>query len=63
LEANVSLMRRRLVRKFGSLIGLLAILMTALAPAVSQALASGTRIRDNPEHVLLGASQKSADPQ
>jgi hypothetical protein len=40
LEANVSLMRRRLVRKFGSLIGLFAILMTALAPAVSQALAS-----------------------
>src|SRR5471032_2865264 len=35
-------MSRRLVRKFGSLIGLLAILMTALAPAVSQALASGT---------------------
>jgi hypothetical protein len=43
LEANVSLMSRRLVRKFGSLIGLLAILMTALAPAVSQALASGTQ--------------------
>jgi hypothetical protein len=43
LEANVSLMRRRLVRKFGSLIGLLAILMTALAPAVSQALASSTQ--------------------
>ncbi|CAN7400075.1 DUF2946 domain-containing protein [Caballeronia sp. LjRoot29] len=36
-------MRRRLVRKFGSLIGLLAILMTALAPAVSQALASRTQ--------------------
>lgn len=36
-------MRRRLVRKFGSLIGLLAILMTALAPAVSQALASDSR--------------------
>jgi hypothetical protein len=34
-------MRHRLVRKFGSLIGLLAILMTVLAPAVSQALASG----------------------
>ncbi|WP_366144519.1 DUF2946 domain-containing protein [Caballeronia sp.] len=36
-------MRRRLVRQFGSLIGLLAILMTALAPAVSQALASGAQ--------------------
>jgi hypothetical protein len=43
LEAIVSLMRRRLVRQFGSLIGLLAILMTALAPAVSQALASGAQ--------------------
>jgi len=41
-------MRRRLVRKFGSLIGLLAILMTALAPAVSQALASGAQ----PETIL-----------
>ena len=48
LEVNVSLMRRRLVRKFGSLIGLLAILMTALAPAVSQALASGAQ----PETIL-----------
>ena len=48
LEVNVSLMRRRLVRKFGSLIGLLAILMTALAPAVSQALAAGTQ----PETIL-----------
>ncbi|WP_213780846.1 DUF2946 domain-containing protein [Caballeronia sp. dw_276] len=36
-------MRRRLVRKFGSLIGLLAILMTTLAPAVSQALVSSAR--------------------
>ncbi|WP_158935356.1 DUF2946 domain-containing protein [Burkholderia sp. S171] len=36
-------MRRRLVRKFGSLIGLLAILMTALAPAVSQALVSSAQ--------------------
>jgi hypothetical protein len=43
LEAIVSLMRRRLVRQFGSLIGLLAILMTVLAPAVSQALASGAQ--------------------
>jgi hypothetical protein len=43
LEATFSLMCRRLVRKFGSLIGLLAILMTALAPSVSQALASGTQ--------------------
>jgi hypothetical protein len=42
LEVNVNHMRRRLVRKFGSLIGLLAILMTVLAPAVSQALTSGT---------------------
>lgn len=48
LEVNVSLMRRRLVRKFGSLIGLLAILMSALAPAVSQALASGAQ----PETIL-----------
>ncbi|WP_075643313.1 DUF2946 domain-containing protein [Caballeronia sordidicola] len=36
-------MRRRLVRKFGSLVGMFVILMTALAPAVSQALASGAR--------------------
>jgi hypothetical protein len=43
LEVNVSLMRRRLVRKFGSLMGLLAILLAALAPAVSQALASGAQ--------------------
>ena len=48
LEVIVSLMRRRLVRKFGSLIGLLAILMTTLAPAVSQALASGAQ----PETIL-----------
>ncbi|CAH2802111.1 MAG: hypothetical protein CBARDMAM_4497 [uncultured Caballeronia sp.] len=43
MEAIVNLMRCRLVRKFGSLIRLLAILMTALAPAVSQALASGAQ--------------------
>jgi hypothetical protein len=36
-------MRNCLVRKFGSFIGLLAILMTTLAPAVSQALASSAR--------------------
>jgi Protein of unknown function (DUF2946) len=63
LEATVSLMRRRLVRKFGSLIGLLAILMTALAPAVSQALASGTQ----PETILSvfcsAGSHTSQTPQ
>jgi Protein of unknown function (DUF2946) len=36
-------MRSRLLRKIGSLIGLLAILMTTLAPTVSQALATNTR--------------------
>jgi len=36
-------MRRRLVRKFGSVIGLLAILMATLAPAVSQTLVSNAR--------------------
>jgi hypothetical protein len=36
-------MRSRLLRKIGSIVGLLAILMTALAPTVSQALASNAR--------------------
>jgi hypothetical protein len=36
-------MRSRLLRKLGSIIGLLAILMTTLAPTVSQALAANTR--------------------
>jgi Protein of unknown function (DUF2946) len=36
-------MRSRLLRKIGSLIGLLAILMSTLAPTVSQALAANTR--------------------
>ncbi|WP_404659308.1 DUF2946 domain-containing protein [Caballeronia udeis] len=53
-------MRRRLVRKFGSLLGLLAILMTALAPAVSQALASGAQPK-----IILSAfcSATSPNPQ
>src|ERR1700722_11438886 len=37
-------MRSRLLRKIGSIIGLLAVLMTALAPTVSQALAANTRV-------------------
>ena len=38
-------MRSRLLRKIGSIIGLLAILMTTLAPTVSQALAANTRFQ------------------
>jgi hypothetical protein len=37
-------MRSRLLRKIGSIIGLLAVLMTTLAPTVSQALAANTRV-------------------
>jgi Protein of unknown function (DUF2946) len=37
-------MRSRLLRKIGSIVGLLAILMTALAPTVSQALAANERV-------------------
>jgi hypothetical protein len=37
-------MRSRLLRKIGSIVGLLAILMAALAPTVSQALAANERI-------------------
>jgi hypothetical protein len=36
-------MRSRLFRQFGSIVGLLAIVMTTLAPTVSQALASNAR--------------------
>jgi hypothetical protein len=45
-------MRRRLVRKFASLIGLLAILMTTLAPAVSQALALSARTNARTNAIL-----------
>jgi Protein of unknown function (DUF2946) len=54
-------MRRRLVRKFGSLIGLLAILMTALAPAVSQALASDAQAETILSAFCSAASQTRAD--
>jgi len=63
LEANVSLMRRRLVRKFGSLIGLLAILMSALAPAVSQALVSGTQSATILSAFCSAASHTPQTPQ
>jgi len=61
LEATVSLMRRRLVRKFGSLIGLLAILMSVLAPAVSQALASGAHAETILSAYCSAASQTQAE--
>jgi len=61
LEATVSTMRRRLVRKFGSLIGLLAILMSVLAPAVSQALASGAHAEAILSAYCSAASQSQAE--
>ncbi len=54
-------MRRRLVRKFGSLIGLLAILMSVLAPAVSQALASGAHAETILSAYCSAASQSQAE--
>ena len=54
LEAFASHMRRRLVRKFASLIGLLAILMTTLAPAVSQTLALSARTNAQ-TNAIIGA--------
>ena len=55
-------MLRLRLQKLGSILGLLAILMTALAPAVSQALASRERI-DALLHSYCSADNPSGDLQ
>ena len=61
-------MRRLSLRKIGSWLGLLAILMSTLAPTVSQALAASGRLDQalatycsaDPEHSLVAGDGKSS---